>query len=802
MIRNYFKIAFRNLTRHRLYTAINISGLAIGLACFILIGLYVQRETSFDRFIPNAENIYRLNTHVDVNGAQNRYPAAHYPAAFDMVDDYPDVVQATTLYRPFYLSNTVPKIRHEQKEHLEPRFYMVDSSFFSVFDFEFQSGNPDKAFANSYSVVLTAETAQRYFGSEDPMGKMMLFQDTVAFTVTGVLKPMPGNTHLTFDFLAHSKLLVSQLVGFRIDNDYRGLWYYSYVVLKPGTSPGDVESRLPDFVKKYYPPRYTDNHARLVLQPIRDIHLYSDFSAADMSVNGNIDYVYTLSTIALLVLIIACINFTNLSVARYSNRGKEVGIRKVMGAEKHNLVSQFLGESLLIAMLSGALAVGIVYIFTPVFNTLANTAVDPFAMFTATNLLAVMMVIVLTGIFAGLYPASVMAAFQPTKVLKGLHKNSQSTFDLRKMLVIAQFTVSLVLLIGTLVIADQLRFMQNKNMGFDQEQVVVVDAAGVGMVPQYSSFKNKLLAIPGIASVTSLSHELGQETLPYFPMIAEGKEEEQMLPIMYAGYDFLETFKLEMAAGRFFDLQHPSDSTLSFVINESAARALGWTDPLNRRITFGVGGNPDSRVIGVIRDFNFDPVRSKVGPLVIVFGSAFSNIAIKLSAHDYRSTIPQIESAWNELIQNQNKPFSFYFLDEAIDRTYAEEQRLADVFSYFCGLAIFIACMGLFALASFSTERRLKEIGVRKVLGATESGLVFMLYKEFLIIILVSGVLAAPLAYYFFDQWLSTFAYHVGMNPAWFLLALLMLTFLAFVTVGYQSWKAARTNPVKILRTE
>lgn len=801
MFSSYVKIGIRSLLKNKVYTLINVAGLSIGLACFILIAIYIVHETGYESSFANSENIYRINTHVDVNGVSNHYPAAHYPAAFDMVDDFPEVENATTLYRAFYLSNVLPEIRYGETVFEEDKFFLADSSFFTVFDFDFKYGTPDEAFADSYSVVLTEATAKKYFGDENPVGKLIQFQDTTTFKVTGVLKPH-GKTHLNFDFLAHSKLLLNQIIGFRVDNAYLGLWYYSYVVLRDGSGPEALEAKLPAFVKKYYPPRYTENHARLTVQNVRDIHLYSNFSVADMSVNGNIGYVYTLGSIAVLVLLIACVNFMNLSIARFSNRGKEVGVRKVMGAAKQNLVIQFLGESILVAIIAGLLSLLLVVVAVPVFNNLAGVNIHIIELLNIPTLGAALVIMVFTGVVAGLYPAFVMAAFQPVRVLKGLHKKAGAKVNLRKVLVVGQFAVSLILLMGTLVISEQLHYMRNKSMGFDKEQVVMIPVGRVStMARDYPTFKNKLAALSSTKSVTTLSHDIGQEALPYFPMKVEGIEDEQMLPIMYVGYDFLETFGIEMKEGRFFSLATPSDSTRAFVINESAARSLNWDDPLGRKISFGVGGNADSEVVGVIKDFNFDPLRTKVGPLVMAFSAgAQGNIAVKMEAGDYQASVRRIEDAWREMFPEG--PLSYTLLNDALDKTYESEEKLAAVFTYFCGLAIFVACLGLFALASFSAEQRLKEIGVRKVLGASETGLVMLLYQEFVILIAVAFVVASPLAYYFFDRWLGSFAYRIDIGPMTFVISMATIAAIAFITVGYQSISAARTNPVKVLRAE
>jgi putative ABC transport system permease protein len=386
-------------------------------------------------------------------------------------------------------------------------------------------------------------------------------------------------------------------------------------------------------------------------------------------------------------------------------------------------------------------------------------------------------------------------------VLKGLHKKVTSKIDLRKGLVIAQFTVSCILLISTFVISQQLSFMRSKNMGFDKEQMIVLPVGGTGFFANYASFKTRLEAMSDVISVTNLSHDIGQKALPYFPMKVEGKEDEQMLPTMYVGYDFIKTFGLEMVQGRSFDIEHRTDSSLAFVINESAARSLGWgNDALGRKITFGVNGNPDSEVIGVVKDFNFDPLRSQVGPLVIGFGFATVNVAIKIRPGDHKNTIEAIRQAWNELVPN--KPFSYSFLDEALTDTYRAEEQLAEIFTYFCGLAIFVASLGLFALASFSAERRLKEFGVRKVLGASEPGLVMLMYKEFIVLIVISFLIASPLSWYFSNEWLSSFAYRIDVGLSAYGLSIALITVVALATVGYHSISAARSNPVKVLRSE
>ena len=802
MIYNYLKIAFRNLFRNKLYSTITITGLAIGLAGFVLIGMYVRKETSYDTTFAKAANIYRLNTKVSVNGLQNTYSAAHYPAAYDMKEEYPEVTHSLTLYNPIPFQGVIPVIRYEDKTFSEKNFLFTDSSFFSFFDFPLEFGDAKNAFKETNSLVLTHETSVKMFGEVNPIGKLVSFNDSTSFKITGVLAPIRFNTHLKFDYLGYANNLIQSFLGpsIKLEDTYIGMWYYSYIILAPSASPESLMAQFPDFVKRHYPPRYTDNQAALVIQNVRDIHLKSNFANGDISINGNMDYIYILSIIGILILTIACINFINLSTARYMNRAKEVGLRKVVGAQRFQLIGQFTGEAILITILSGILAIFLVNISIPVFNQLANGLLESKELLNADTLYQAFLIFVLVGLISGIYPAVVLSGFQPVRVLKGMVEKPRKNFTLRKMLLVIQFSVSMALIIGTIVVYYQLNFLRNKSMGFDRDQVIVLPVAGSTIFQQYSSFKQELLRLSQVKAVTNISHDIGQKNLAYYPVIAEGKTEEQLIPEMFVGYDFLETFGVTMTSGRFFDPSFSSDSSIAYVINETAAKTFGWSDPVGRKLKGGFRGSDSTRVIGVIKDFNFDPLKSGIGPLAILFGNAFGNVAIKMGNGNNLETIGQIESIWKGIYPEI--PFQYYFLDEGLKATYAEESRISKVYTIFCCLALFIACMGLFALASYTIQRRLKEISMRKVLGASESSIVILIYRDFVILILIAFLLATPVSIWIFNRWLSNFAYHIDLNPVFFLISVMVVIFISWCTLAFQMIKASHVNPAVMLKSE
>jgi putative ABC transport system permease protein len=805
MIKNYLKTALRSLLKDRLYAFINILGLSIGLGCFVLVFAFNRKELSYDKAYPKASQIFRINTALEVNGVMQKHPKAHFPAGQDMMEEFPEVKSTVRMYRPNLFGGNIPNIKNREIEFTEEHFYLTDSTFFDLFDFKFKNGDPATALDQAYSVVLTNESAKKYFGNEDPVGKTLSYNDSIQFMVTGVLEPILFNTHLKFDFVANARAVIRQNIPPEIDleNAYLGMWYYSYILVDEKADIEQLRKKIPDFVQRHYPKRYTESKAFLELQNVQEIHLTStDMAGGHMAPPGNKDYVLILAIIGAAVLIVACFNFVNMATSRYLARSKEVGLRKAIGAERSQLIFQFISEASLITFLGGIIGLGLVALALPFFNQLANASLQLNELFAFKEALFFLPLFLVVGIISGLYPAIFLSSLKPALVLKGITKAPSSKFDLRKALVVLQFAVSLILVIGTLVVLNQLSYLQNTGMGFNREQVLMIRDPGVSIVENFVSFKTKLASSTHVKSVSHLGHRLGQANLQFTPFKREGKEDEVMVPMLNAGYDLLETLGLSMTQGRYFDIAAPGDSTNAFVINESAAKQFGWTDAVNRHITLsGLNrGAPDHKVIGVIKDFNFDPLRNSVGPLVIRFSSAFGEVAIKLSPGDHKTQVKQIEQIWKE--SYPDAPFNHYFLEDGIAKAYAEESKLANIYFVFCGLAIFIACLGLFALASYTIEKRKKEIAVRKVLGSTATRITLLMYKEFLVLIAFAFLLAAPLAYFSFDSWLSQFAYRITIQPWIFATAVGFILFLSAITVLYQSLKAGTTNPSTVLKSE
>jgi len=804
MVRHYLNTAFRILWRNKAFSAINMMGLALGLACSLLIMLWVNDEYHVDAFHENRARLYSVYERQNHDGQWSAFHATPAVLADEMKRVLPEVEYATN-----YSWNEQAVFEAGGKIIQQSGTY-AGADFFKMFSYHLLAGDATKALQTPSHIAIFKKKSDNFFGSPaEAIGKTIRYQNKRDFRITAVFDNVPQNSTAQFEYIlnwqtfldSYFKALSSLFKDDSRSNEWTDSGPACYIMLREGVDVRAFEKKIERFLDNYNKEQTPADYIRLGIQRYDDIYLHSNFDGNGNISGGRIQYVRLFSLVVVFILLIACINFMNLSIARFSNRGKEVGVRKVMGAEKKNLVFQFLGESVVISIIAGIIGIGVIIIFIPVFNELAQTNVEVSQLLDPINASGIIAIILITGILAGIYPSFVMAAFQPVIVLKGMHKKANTKIDLRKGLVIGQFTVSCILLIGTFIISDQLSFMREKNMGFDKEQMIILPVGGTSLAASYSTFKNKIEAMPEVVSVTNLSHDLGQKALPYLPMRVEGKEDEQMLPIMYVGHDFIKTFGLEMVQGRSFDIEHRTDSTLGFVINESAAKSLGWgNDVIGRKITFGVNGDPNAEVIGVVKDFNFDPLRSRVGPLVMGFGFASVNVAIKVKPGDHKNTLQSISKVWSEIIPGT--PFTYSFLDEALTDTYRAEEKLAEIFTWFCGLAIFVASLGLFALASFSAERRLKEFGVRKVMGATEGGLVILMYREFITLIAIAFVIASPLAWYFSNEWLSNFAYRVNLSPLAYLLSIALITFVVLITVGYHSIKAAQSNPIKVLRSE
>jgi len=804
MFHNYIKIAIRNIFKHKGYSLINVIGLAVGIACCVLILLYVQDELSYDRYHINADRIFRVIEEVRLEGVGEESSSMPFPTGDTLPLEYPDAIEASVRFYNFQLPTvSVEYGTSGEKLFNEPRFFYADPAVFQVFDFKMIEGDPEVALLEPNTVVITEAMVTKYFENENPIGKTLRWQGGVNLQVTGVLKNVPPNSHFQFDFLG-SFATLRRLYGGNLPQGWYWNPCWTYVLLKEGASASNLQGRFPGLVQKYFPDSIKDK-VEIKLQPLTDIHLYSHLDY-EINPNSNISYVYIFSAIAVFVLIIACINFMNLATARSANRGREVGMRKVLGAYRVQLMKQFLGESLLLCFLAALLSILIVEIVLPAFNAFSGKELSA-AYFSDWRLLAGLVVITFTvGIFSGLYPALFLSGFDPVKVMKGtLEKGGRSSI-FRRVLVVVQFAISIILIIGTIICFQQLSFLRNTQLGFDQDQVVMLPAYGTGMARWYERFRERILQDPHVMQVTAVEDVLGAkyQTGSFIP---EGALESNMqqIPLLVVAHDFFETFDMQLASGRSFSREFPTDITQGIIINESAAQRFGWSpeEALGKRLR--QQNQIMLTVIGVVKDFNYTSLALPITPFVLEMprnagqmNNRVRYLCAKISGTEMPQTLDFLKSTWEELVPNRS--FGYFFLDDELDKLYDSEEKMGRVFSVFTALAILIACLGLFALASFTTELRTHEIGIRKVLGARITGIVFLLSTEFAKWVLVANLIAWPTAYFIMQSWLDGFAHRIDIRVLTFLMATLLAFAIALLTVSFQAVKAALADPVKSIR--
>ena len=800
MFRNYLKIALRNLLKFKGYTAINIAGLAVGMACTLLIFLYVQNELSYDRYHENAERIYR--TVVDKTFSGKTMKAASNGApygpllkeAFPEIDDYVRFRQSGKVL-----------VEYQDKKFHEERFFYADASVLNVFTFPLVNGNPNTALESPYSILITETMRKKYFGTENPIGKVLNISNR-EYTIRGILADIPENSHFKFDLLASFSTLEDIEPGAL--RHPGNMYYHTYFLLAPGISAAELGQKIPPLLEKSYG-EHVRKAVTIFFQPLTRIHLHSH-RVGEIEANGSIANVYIFSAIALFILLIACINFMNLATARSMGRAKEVGVRKVLGAYRKQLIYQFLSEALFLSFISLLVGVILVSAVLPLFNDLAEKSIQLSNLINSQFLMALLAIVFFCGIFAGSYPAFFLSGFKPVKVLKGAIEGLSSRSSLlRKGLVTFQFSISIILLTATFIVTDQLNFMMNKPLGFNKEQVAVVAVRGEEAGQQYERIKTEWQNIPGVAGVSAAGGLPGEgvSRIFYFPE-QEGSDEGLSMGTIFVDYDYLETLDIPLVSGRNFSPEFSTDEASAFLVNEAAVKKLGWQEPLGKKIVWPtsiVKGQgrivKEGEVVGVVKDFHYTSLHQPIDPLVLhIRPGAFDMIAVRISPDNIPGTLTQLQSSWATF--DSRNPFEYSFLDETFDQQYRGEARFRSIFSYFSTLAIFIACLGLFGLVAFTTTRRMKEIGVRKVLGATMSNIVVMLSKDYAKLVVLASVAAVPLAYYVMNTWLQSFAYRVEMGIWVFFAAGFLTLLIALFTVGYQAVKAARTNPVDALRYE
>jgi len=800
MFKNYLKIALRNIRKQKAYAFINIAGWAVGMTVCILILLWVRQELSFDRFHANADRIHRLTLEAFI-GAPQSAPVAPTPAAPALVREYPEIKAAARIDRP-----RPAYVWNEDREFRVEGMGAADASFFQVFDFPFLSGNPETALARPYTAVLTESAARKIFGAEPALGKFLKGEDGKSYAVTGVLRDIPQTSHLTFDILRSFETLIAE--NRAAAENWFAISNYAYILLNENADPAALEAKLPAFIDKHMGQTLKTIGGKMVLrmQPLTRIHLYSNF-ALDIAPQGDIASVYLFSGIALLVLLIASINFINLSTARSSTRAKEVGLRKTLGAVRRRLMGQFLGESVLYSLLAMVLAVGLHFAGLRLFGNIVGRPLETNAFKTPWMIPALFGLALAVGLAAGLYPAGVLSSFQPARVLKRQWRTGGGVI-FRRVLVVVQFTISVALIIGTLAVSRQIRYVKERPLGFDKNQVLVIPRLTPSLRKSFDSVRAELMGIPGVQEVgaSTLVPARGIARSAFFPE-GFGVNEPQPMDTLSVEPHFLAALGIRITAGRNFSPDLPTDRTDSVLINETAARRFGWADPLGKRFVL-LSGPGDSagptrylNVVGVVADFHTLSLHQKLEPMIIfdnLDGARF--VSARLQTGNLSGTLDLIKKAWKRL--DPGNPFDSFFLDDVFDVQYRADERMKAMTRQFGLLAVLIGCLGLFGMASFTVERRIKEIGIRKVLGASVAGIVRLLSKETVLLVLAANAVAAPAAYLLLNVWLRGFAYRAPLSVWAFVLAAAASLGIALLTISAQSIRAARGKPAEALRYE
>ena len=807
MIKNYLRSAFRNFRKNPFISFINIFGLTVGLTCCLLIVTYVINEQSYDKYNKNADDIYRVTRiFYSASGVESLHLSAVAPpfgprlqSAFSDIKEMTRVLPAGTT-----------SFRYKEKLFNEEHACFADEHFFDFFSIPVKNGDQHAALTEPYSVMLTPEIAKKYFGDADPMNKSIILDNTKhGFKVTGIFSPFPANSHLHPDILvSFNTLKDSTIYGEKeLETDFGGNAFDTYLMFPKGYNVDRIRSQLPDFLDKYCQMQGTPGNLKthkttaLTLQKLTDIHLTSHLDD-EIEENGSATRVYIFSAIALFILLIACINYMNLSTARSALRAREIGIRKVVGAQRKEIIAQFLSESVLITYVSLSIAFGLTLVLLPLVAKMSNLQISIHSLLSWQILTPVLLLPFVIGLISGIYPALFMSSFIPVKVLKGILKVNTGNFSFRKVLVVLQFSISIVLIVATIVVFRQLQYIQGKDLGLDKDHVLTMRYDG-SLSKQFDAFRDDLLKKPGIKEIGRSSRIPSGRLLDYQDAsVLEGGSFQPLkvdLKELTVDPGFIPTFGVQMAAGRNFSKDIKTDSN-KWVINETTVQVLGWKTPenaLNKEIKYsGVVGY----VIGVVKDFHFESLHQPVVPMIFLKGARFNNLSIKIDGHNVQSSIAIIQSTWQQYLPNT--PFDFTFLDKRFEQLYQSEQQQGTLFTIFACIAIFIACLGLFGLSAFTITQRVKEIGVRKVLGASIPQIVTELSKDFLLLVLIAAAFAIPVALYAMNKWLGGFASRIDVS--WWILAAagVIALIIAFVTISFQSVKAAMANPVKSLRSE
>ena len=803
MLRNYLLIAVRNLRKHKTFSFINLTGVAVGLACFLLIALYVKDELSYDRYNTHADRIYRVSrTFLSSEGtASLRLAQAAPPFGPLLKQDFPEAEQVVRT-----LDNN-GLVRYGEHSFNEKDIYIAEANLFRVFDFDLVSGNPDQALVNPFSILFSRPMAEKYFGRENPLGKTVRLNNQYDLTVTGVFEPLPAQAHFHPSFLlSFSTLNDNRLYGAEgLRTNWSNNSFNTYMLLKPEANPQRIEAALPDFQNRHVPAdggKKPSTFSVLNLQKLTDIHLRSH-TDSEVEPTGDISYIYLFSAIGLFILLIACINYMNLATARSAGRAKEVGMRKVVGALRSQLIGQFLSESLLLVTLALGIALGLVVLCLPAMNEFTTKQLSFGQLLDPIFLSIVIGITLLTGLVAGSYPAFFLTSFRPLGVLKGQIASAMRTGKLRQVLVVTQFAIAIALIISTAVVYNQMKYIQNYRLGYQKEQMLLLSDVG-DSTTNYETLKQQLIATGAVRDLGRSSRIPSGRLLDSYD--ARTLKGDTMAPVMInlkalrVDYDFLPAYQIGMAAGRNFSRSYSTDTSM-VVLNETAVRLLGWTpeQAIGKPFKYGPA---NGQIIGVTKDFHFESLHQQLSAIAMILRPAAGQLnwlSIPIQGN-IPAGMQRVEAVWKKFFPE--RPFDYQFLDARFDRLYAREQTQQTLFSIFAGVAILISCLGLFGLSMFMAEQRTKEIGIRKVLGASEASLVALFSKDFMKLVVVALVIASPVAWYAMHTWLNDFAYRTDIHWWVFLLAGGLTVLIALLTVSFQSVKAALMNPVKSLRSE
>lgn len=803
MLKNYLKIAIRNLEKHKFYALINIFGLALGMACCVVILLYLKQELSYDRFHPGAENIFRVTERTQTDALITHTAHTYSATAPALSSEFPEISSSVR-----FLNYNALVAYQEDNAFQESGFFYVDSTVFNIFSFETLKGDLSVALDQPFSVVITESMASKYFGDKNPIDEVLKIDESNDFLITAVISDIPENSHLQVDFLASFSSLKNFQGGWMYNN-----WYYppmyTYVKLLEGSVPETLESKLPNMIEKYLGPGEKVQR-QLKLQPLTAIHTSQQLENEwGPTISSN--FIFVLFTVAILVLAIACINFMNLSMARSSKRAVEVGLRKVVGAQRSQLMKQFLYESILISLIASMLAFVLLFLMLPLFNDIANSSLSLKPWESILLLGLFLLLALLVGTSAGYYPSIFLSSLSPHRVLKGFsNKRGGLNAKFGRGLVIFQFLITTALIIGTLVIINQLRYLKNQELGFDKEHVVVLPIRNGNDGNRIKTLKDRLERNSNIITASASARVPGSERLSDFNIRPEGSDVEDnlMFFVLQASFDFEKTMGMEIIEGRGFDMNIASDSS-AVILNENALAKLGWEDPVGKKIDLGTLGRDGSfqalnsmNVIGVVKNFHYNSLHHKIDPIMMTIGGTYMNdyLSIRMKPGQIQSTLDFVKEQWEMF--TPGRPFEYFFLDESFDRLYHFEERLGKIFFSFSFLSIFIACMGLFAMASFTAQQRSKEIGIRKILGASVGNVLVGLLTDFSKLVLVAFLIAIPIAYWGLDKWLDNFAYRIDIGMEVFIVAGLTSIVITVITTGYQALRAASINPVHTIRND